>query len=103
MKKKNKIPFIEFIKVKSITNKHGDPVADQFIIWTPEGRYLQSFGSLIAFVPISTFIDKVLIKTSCWDNQFHYEIHALDQFLGEGKLETERKIQEGIYLLINKI
>lgn len=103
MKTKNKIPLIELIKVKSITNKHGDPVADQFIIWTPEGRYLQSFGSYIAFVPISTFIDKVLIKTSCWSNQIYKDIYAIDQFLGEGKIETQKKIDEGDYLLTNRI
>jgi hypothetical protein len=103
MKKKNKIPLIELIKVKSITNKRGEPIADQFIIWTPEGRYLQSFGSFIAFVPISTFIDKVLINTTCWSNQIYKDIYAIDQFLGEGKIETQKKINEGDYLLVIKI
>ena len=42
---------IKKIKTYSLTSpRTGNPVANQFEIYTPEGKYFQSYRSIIAFV-----------------------------------------------------
>ena len=89
---------INKIKTYSMTSpRTGNPVANQFEIYTPEGRYFQSYRSIIAFV--DKFGQIVL------DEYYHDYSRTTSKyrnaFLGENTDRTRQKIKEGIYKLAN--
>lgn len=103
MKKKDERPTIERIKVEQLKRESGKYIENQFIIWTPEGKYLQSNRSIIAFIPTNTFLYKPLIVESVWKKQDKKELYSLYIFFSEGKLETQRKINFDKLLLTKTI
>jgi len=52
------------IKVENMTSNAGNKVPNQFIITTPEGRYFQSYQSIIAFKPYN---GKIQLDSYAWD------------------------------------
>jgi hypothetical protein len=84
-------------KVKQFEGRNGS-VKNQFVIHTSEGRYFQSYESMIAFIPNDG--GKVLLDSTYWDYSTTTGKYR-NQFLGENKKETERKIQDGTYILTN--
>ena len=42
---------INKISVENMTSNAGNKIANQFVIWTDEGKYFQSYNSVIAFIP----------------------------------------------------
>ena len=51
-------------KVKNMYSGSGNPVANQFIIYTDEGTYFQSYDSVIAFRDNNS---KITLDDYYWD------------------------------------
>ena len=86
-------------KVSNMYNPNSyKKVASQFII--NMGRYVifQSYNSIIAKIDHKT--GKTYLDKYYWDYS-HTTGKYRNIFLGETKKETERKIKEGIYILID--
>jgi len=82
-------------KVEQFVNTNGDPVRNQFRLFTDKGCYFQSYNSIIAFKPLS---GKIQIDESYWDYSVTTGKYR-NQFLNETKKETEAKIKSGEYIL----
>lgn len=82
-----------------ISERSGRSVANQFIISTEDGRYFQSYGSVIAFVPFGSF-NKTQLDKDRWDYSTTTGKYR-NQFLGETKKETRAKIDSGEYVLVD--
>lgn len=81
-------------KVAQFEGRNG-AVKNQFILTTPEGRYFQSYNSIIAFISCD---GKVKIDKTYWDYSKTTGKYR-NQFLGENKAETLANIQSGKYEL----
>ncbi len=82
------------VKVENMTGNSGNPIPNQFIIRTSEGVYFQSYNSIIVFIPNEG-------KTQMgqdWDYSRTTGEYRND-FLGEGKKETQEKLKSGEYVL----
>jgi hypothetical protein len=85
------------IKVESMYNKKGNKVVNQFILYTDEGRYFQSYNSIIAFIPYDKNKKRQLDK-----NTWAYSVTTSkyrNLFLNETTKQTEQKLKQGIYEL----
>lgn len=83
-------------KVRQMTsNRSGKPVANQFIIYTEEGNYFQSYNSVIAFRDNER---KITLDEYYWDYS-HTTGKYRNEFLGEGIADTRSKIESGEYKL----
>lgn len=85
------------VKVQQLEGRNG-LVKNQFIVTTSEGRYFQSYDSIIAFIPNDG--GKVKIDRTYWDYSKTTGRYR-NQFLGENKAETLAKINSGEYELTN--
>lgn len=86
------------MKIENLTSKRsGRAVANQFIIYTNDGKYFKSYDSIIVFVPI---YGKVQLDNTYW-NYSKTTGKYRNQFLNEDKRETERKIISGEYELVD--
>jgi len=86
------------MKVSNMTSNKGNTMANQFIIKTETSATFQSYDSIIAvksweFGPIQVTLD-----SNKWDYSKTTGKYR-NQFLGESKAETERKIKSGEYKL----
>ena len=83
-------------KVRQMTsNSSGNPVANQFIIYTDKGTYFQSYNSVIAFRDNER---KITLDEYYWDYSRTTGKYR-NQFLGEGIADTRAKIELGVYKL----
>ena len=88
------------VKVSNMKSvKTGRSIPNQFIITTDEGYYFQSYNSIIVYNP-SNYAEKVRLDKNYWDYSVTTGKYR-NQFLGESKKETERKIADGTYILTN--
>ena len=86
------------IKVKQMTsNRSGRSVANQFIIYTSEGKYFQSYDSIIAFKDNE---GNVTLDDYTWDYSRTTGKYR-NEFLGEYIADTRGKIESGKYKLAN--
>lgn len=87
------------IKVKNMTSRNsGREVPNQFIIITDEAQYFQSYSTIIARIPFDG--SKRQLDEDSWDYSVTTGKYR-NQFLGENKKETERRIKEGKYELVD--
>ena len=87
-------------KVRQMTSpKTYNPVANQFIIYTPKGRYFQSYNSLIAFIP-NNRNHKTQLDVDYWDYSRTTSKYR-NEFLNENTQETRKKIENNTYKLTN--
>jgi len=84
-------------KVENMTSSNGNDVPNQFIIRTSEGRYFQSYSSIIVFIDNNK---NVFLDQSTWDYSKTTGKYR-NMFLCENKKETEQKIASGVYKLVN--
>ena len=85
------------IKVKQMTSsRSGNPVPNQFIIYTGEGNYFQSYDSVI----VANNSGKITLDDYSWDYSSTTGKYR-NEFLGEGIAETRAKIESGEYTLAN--
>lgn len=84
-------------KVRQLTSQSsGNPVANQFEIWTDKGYFFQSYNSIIYFECRKTgkrYLDKYDWDYSRTTGKYR------NQILREGIAETRRKIEEKEYIL----
>ena len=86
------------IKVHQMTSpRTGNPVANQFEIYTDKGVYFQSYRSIIAFKPYN---GKTQLDKNYWDYSRTTSKYR-NEFLNEYTEETRHKIKEGEYILTN--
>ena len=98
------------MKVQNMTNSRGNKVKNQFIITTDHGIYFQSYNSTIALVsgpyapnrPVNERLphQKIMLDEKYWDYSATTGRYR-NQFLGETKAETQKKIDSGEYILTN--
>lgn len=89
---------IKKIKTYSMTSaRTGNPVANQFEIYTPEGKYFQSYKSIIAFV------DKFgqIMLDEYYHNYSRTTSKYLTQFLDMNTKERAKAIKEKDITLTN--
>jgi len=89
---------IKKIKTYSMTSpRTGNPVANQFEIYTPEGKYFQSYRSIIAFV------DKFgqIMLDEYYHNYSRTTSKYLTQFLNMNTKERAKAIKEKDITLTN--
>lgn len=85
------------VNVKNMRGSSGREVANQFLISQDDGQYFQSYGSIIVKRATS---GEITLDENYWDYSVTTGKYR-NQFLGETKKETERKIKAGIYKLAN--
>lgn len=83
-------------KVSQFDGRNG-AVKNQFTITSPEGRYFQSYDSVIVFIPNE---GKTQLDQRYWDYSKTTGKYR-NQFLCEDKKVTEAKIKSGEYILTN--
>lgn len=94
----NNAPKLPTVKVKQMRSPNSNNyVANQFIIYTDDGTYFQSYNSIIAFCDKQgqTWLDKYYWDYSRTTSRYRNE------FLGETTKETRAKIKSGEYKLAN--
>jgi len=74
----------------------GRPVANQIIIRDDDATYFQSYGSVI----VKITGEKVYLDKDYWDYSTTTGKYR-NAFLREKKVDTERKLAQGIYKLAN--
>lgn len=92
------------MKVKNMTSSRGNAIANQFIIETDKGIGFQSYNSMIAFIPSGGSLNYEGRKTQLDRNKWDYSTTTgkyRNQFLGETKAETQKKIDSGEYELVD--
>lgn len=88
------------MKISNMTGRTGRPVANQFIINTPEATFFKSYDSIIVKTTFENGKHVVYLDEGTWDYSVTTGKYR-NQFLGEDKKTTERKIKEGIYKLVD--
>lgn len=81
-------------KVENMTSENGNKVPDQFIITTDDGRYFQSYETVIAREKNG----KIQLDRKKWDYSKTTGKYR-NIFLGETRAETQKKIDSGEYEL----
>ena len=79
-----------------MTSSRGNPVPNQFEIYADNAVYFQSYSSIIAkcdTVKAQIYLDPVYWDYSVTTGKYR------NQFLGETKAETQKKIDSGEYVL----
>jgi len=84
--------------VKNMTGRTGREVPNQFVIATRDGLFFQSYKSVIAFVPFDG--SKIKLDRTYWDYSRTTGKYR-NEFLRENKAETVKKINEGVYELVD--
>ena len=81
-----------------ISQSSGNPVANQFIIYDSEFTAFQSYNSIIVKTVFEDGKRQVYLDESTWDYSITTGKYR-NQFLGETKKETQKKIDSGEYIL----
>lgn len=84
-------------RIENMTSPNGGHVANQFRIFTENGVYFQSYHTVIAYKPLN---GKIQLDANKWDYSNTTGKYR-NIFLGEKKAETEKKIADGTYELVN--
>ncbi len=97
------------MKVENIINSRGNKVVNQFVI-TEHGRgalgnfierkIFQSYKSIIAVRTVWDDDTRIELDETYWDYSTTTGKYR-NQFLGETKKETEKKIKSGEYVLVD--
>lgn len=90
--------MITKIKVNNMTSNNGNSIANQFEIRTDKGVFFQSYNSIIAFIPYAN--KPTLLDAYYWDYSRTTGKYR-NQFLGEGIVDTRKKIASKEYKLKN--
>ena len=85
------------VKVAQMLNNRGQPVKNQFYIFDKHCVLFQSYNSII----VKKYSDGLVeLDQNYWDFSATTGKYR-NVFLGEKKPETERKIKQGIYKLVD--
>lgn len=83
-------------RVENVINSRGNTVPNQFIIYGDSFTCFQSYHSVIVKIDLNN--GKTYLDESTWDYSQTTGRYR-NQFLGETKKETEKKIASGQYIL----
>ena len=83
--------------VENMRSPNGNQVPNQFAIHADEGRYFQSYNSIIAFINNK---GQVFLDDYYWDYS-HTTGKYRNMFLGNGINDVREKIKSGEYKLKN--
>lgn len=83
------------IKVEQFMSNKGYPVKNQFVIYTDEGAYFQSYDVIIAFNP---FKGKIQLDENYWNYSRTTQKYR-NMFLREYTEDTRKNIENGVYIL----
>ena len=83
------------MRVENMRSPNGNQVPNQFIIWTDEGKYFQSYRSIIAFVDNN---NNVFLDEDYW-NYSRTTSKYRNIFLKENTEQTKYSIRTGEYEL----
>ena len=86
------------MKVQNWTNDKGREILNQFIIYTPEATYFQSYKSIIVKTTFEDGKRVVYLDRDYWDYSQTTSKYR-NQYLGETTKDTKRKIKSGEYKL----
>ena len=86
---------VKNISVDQMIDNAGKPIANQFIIRADNGRYFQSYSSIIAFISND---GEVTLDKNTWDYSKTTSKYR-NLFLGEDTKTTQKKIDSGEYKL----
>jgi len=97
------------MKVTNMISPQGNKVVNQYIIETNQGKYFQSYESMIAFIPNNPrklYLDNrdnkkwnILLDETYWDYS-RTSLKYLNIFLGTtSKKQIEQRIKSGEYIL----
>ena len=89
----------EYMKTKAtnMLSSRGNPVPNQFVIYTKDGKYFQSYRSIIAFIDNN---NKVFLDEYYWDYSRTTSKYR-NIFLKENTDQTKYSISTGEYKLKN--
>lgn len=88
------------MKVNNMTSPNGNKVANQFILFTPDATFFQSYNSIIVKTTFEDGERVTYLDEYYWDySRTTSKYRSL--FLGENTKETEQKIKDGKYKLVN--
>jgi hypothetical protein len=88
------------MKVQNMKSNSGREVANQYIIFDSEYTAFQSYQSVIVKITWEDGERKVYLDEDKWDYSKTTGKYR-NLFLGEKKAETEKKIKDGTYTLID--
>tara|TARA_R100001163_G_C5062318_1_gene199389 strand:+ start:1519 stop:1791 length:273 start_codon:yes stop_codon:yes gene_type:complete len=77
--------------VTNMTSARGNKIANQFLIWTDQGQYFQSYQTIIAFRDNA---GNVTLDRNRWDYSITTGKYR-NSFLGMNKAQTEKAIKAG--------
>ena len=83
------------MNVKNMKNDKGNSVANQFIIYSDDGIYFQSYNSIIC----KRTENKVFLDNYYWDYSRTTATYRRAFLNGEGIEATRKKIKSGEYIL----
>ena len=83
-------------KIENMESPNGGKVANQFILYTDNGIFFQSYSSIIA----KKLNGQITLDEKFWDYSKTTGKYR-NIFLGETKAETDRKIMSGEYKIAN--
>ena len=86
------------VTVQNMENSNGNIVKNQFEIYTDKGEYFQSYSSLIIFRENKT--GQIYLDVNKWDYSVTTGKYR-NMFLGEEIAETRKKIESGVYKLVD--
>ena len=92
--------FLEIreMKIQQMTSSRGNKIANQFIIFDSEYTAFQSYDTVIAKTVFEDGERVTYLDEDKWDYSVTTSKYR-NQFLGETKKETEKKIKSGEYKL----
>ena len=89
---------IKKVKIQNMLSSSGNEVPNQFEIFTDDGKYFQSYQSMIAF---KSRKDGIFLDEDKWDYS-RTTLKYLHSFLGtSSKKEIEKGIDSGLYKLVD--
>ena len=88
---------MENVKIQNMKASNGNKAANQFEIFAENGKYFQSYQTVIAFIPYKSN-EKIKLDSEAWDYSRTTGKYR-NMFLRETKKETEAKIKSGEYEL----
>lgn len=86
------------MRVENMTSSNGNKIANQFVIYSEGCTVFQSYDSVIVKRTYENGKRVVILDRDKWDYSKTTGKYR-NQFLGESKKETERKIKSGEYRL----
>ncbi len=86
--------------ISNMQSSKGNAVPNQFILFTPDATYFQSYKSIIVKTTFEDGEKVTILDETYWDYSATTRKYR-NQFLGKTSAEIKRKIKSGEYRLEN--